>query len=142
MQAQSEHRNTCGRPVPRRLAVALAAALWGTAAAQTVVIDEDQAATVVLPAGGGSAEVRSGVRITPAAGAGIETGAGDVWSITNFGFVASAPSGPGNLDGLRFVGGGHFDNRGEVSATNFGVVGTGTFDVDNHGTIAGATGVQ
>lgn len=142
MQAHTEHRNTRGRLAPRRLAVALAAALWGSAGAQTVVIDQDQAATVVLPAGGGSAEVRANVRITPSAGAGIETGVGDAWSIVSFGSIASAPSGPGNLDGLRFLSGGRFDNRGEVNATNFGVVGTGSFEVDNHGTIAGATGVQ
>ena len=141
MQAHFE-RNTRGRLAPRRLAVALAAALWGSAGAQTVVIDQDQTATVVLPAGGGSAEVRADVRITPSAGAGIETGAGDAWTIVNFGHVASAASGPGNLDGLRFLSGGRFENRGEVSAANFGVVGTGTFDVDNLGTIAGATGVQ
>jgi hypothetical protein len=141
MQAHFERRPSRG-PAPRRLAVALAAALWGAggAAAQTVVIDQDQSTTVVLPAGGGTADVRAAVRITPSAGAGIE--ASDAWTVINAGHVASAPSGPGNLDGLRFLGGGRFENRGEVAATNFGVVGTGSFDVENHGTITGATGVQ
>src|SRR5262245_58478872 len=85
---------------------AVAAACAAAPQAQTVAIGTDQTTTVVLPAGGGTAQVNAGVTIQPSDGRGIHTTSTTAWEVTNHGSVFSGTSGI-NRDGVSLSGAAH-----------------------------------